>query len=248
MKDHNYSSRKKISDGYKTKVICFLDILGISNFIEENANNTDKICEIYRIVQRALDTDFAHLDWIGAGYFRNKVDISSLSDSIIISFSLEDIGIILPYVCRLISVTQLMFLSHSVPLRGYITVGKLYHNNESSLIFGQGLVKAYKFERDCIKSPRVILDNSLYKRFSEYSESDLKKYFYKLSKEGYQIDINSFFDQMREKGVFMSRNTNEVLLSHKTILDTTLCNDVWHGVLYDNLQDKTSVRIMKWLQ
>lgn len=34
-KDNNYQDRKKLVDGYESKIICFLDILGMSNFVEK---------------------------------------------------------------------------------------------------------------------------------------------------------------------------------------------------------------------
>lgn len=236
LKDINYLERKKLIDGCENKIICFLDILGISKFIEKNRQNDASICEIYRIIQRLINIQFSAQDWLKKAYYDDKVVFSSLSDSIIISFPISDIGILLPYVLRFVASFQFIFLSHGLPIRGVITTGKIYHHRNSQLIFGQGLVKAYECEKKSITSPRVIIDDKLIKKFNKYTVTDFEQHIATLKKAKYIEDINLFFNQLPVPMPKSVKPSLSLLLDcHKEFFKSTITLDTWHNSIYQKM-------------
>jgi hypothetical protein len=248
LKQIAYLERKKLIDKYENKVICFLDILGISKFIENNKDDEEKICELYSVINRLIYTDLSNSGWIPSSYFRDKVIFSSLSDSVIISFPINEIGIILPYVTRIVACFQCLAVSYSLPLRGVMTYGKIHHVKDSQLIFGHGLVNAYQQERKNTHSPRVVIDSRLLDKYNKYSIDNFNMHLEELRREGYQVDIKSFFNKFPDLWLVKSSIEN-LFRCHRDVFDAATTQDIWHNLIYStelNLCDEKPKLVTKF--
>lgn len=234
LKDGDYKNRKRFVDDYDCKVICLLDLLGMSEFIKRTESDK-KICQIYLTINRLINFSFEQ-SLFGKSYYKDKIAISSLSDSVIISFPLSEIALLLPDVAVFSSAFQNMMICYGLPVRGFITIGKLYHQNNEQVIFGEGLVKAYKYEKDKITSPRVVIDNKLISKFNKYTEDELKLHI-----ERSDIDIetainklSSLYTQSELPRLPSSLNIKDILDFNKDILRLRTVTDTIHNDIYDN--------------
>lgn len=105
-----------------------------------------------------------------------KPAVSTFSDHIVISYSLEKISTITGFdesmtaISVLFNFNQLLTriasaaLSIGFLIRGGATIGKLYH--AGGVIFGEALVEAYQIESRTSVYPRVVLSSKVYSRES----------------------------------------------------------------------------------
>lgn len=237
-KDNNYQDRKKLVDGYENKIICFLDILGMSNFVEK-AENDEKICEIYRMINNYIK-NVLPIRFFSESYCADKVTFSSLSDSVIISFPLSEIALLLPYTVMFASLFQYLMLCQGLSVRGFITLGKIYHNKNEPVIFGKGLVKAYQYEKKYIISPRVVIDDKLIAKFDKYTKNDVETHINKLKNKQYISDahIDSFISTYEHAIPAVAKNiqvfSEFFLYTMQGILRMAITDDTMHNEIYKN--------------
>jgi len=67
---------------------------------------------------------------------------------------------------------QFYFLVKGVLVRGAITTGQLYLDDE--FIYGSGLIKAYHLEDKCAIHPRIIVEHEFYDNFPSHIDNDFK--------------------------------------------------------------------------
>jgi hypothetical protein len=65
----------------------------------------------------------------------------------------------------------LQFLAKGIFIRGAITKGRLYH--DASMVFGEGLVRAYHTEQIVARYPRIIVTRDVRTDFQEYMKQHL---------------------------------------------------------------------------
>lgn len=168
-------------EDYEEKVILFIDILGIKEF---SKRNDGKLVELYSKISNLIESDGAltALRKLSPGdnMFFNlaelkdlKYTITSLSDSVIISFNPKHI-IFLPALVRTIRILQIYLLTKGLLSRGCIITGKIYHRNDSHVIFGKGLVNAVEEEAKT-KDPIVTIHETAICRLNRQI-SDIKVY------------------------------------------------------------------------
>lgn len=157
---------------YIEQFVIYIDLLGIKEFISEHETSNPK--QVVALYESILGfAEFRHLNQAIDGITFNFEEllsphytVSVLSDSIIITLPADKVEL-LPFLIRMICISQLNFMMKEVPLRGYIALGKCYHDNEKGVIFGGGLIKAYQKERDSVKYPRVIVDDKVLYRLNK---------------------------------------------------------------------------------
>lgn len=161
-------------EGYEEKVIIYLDILGIGNFTEERAD--EKLIEIYQKLENLYNRITVEKIINTYGLFnidispeRLKFHFSILSDTIIISFSKKYL-LILPMILRIPRALQLLLLQKGLLTKGVVIFDKIYHKNNSEVIFGKGLVRSYKMEKN-LSLPQIVIEDKLWKMY----EGDIKK-------------------------------------------------------------------------
>jgi hypothetical protein len=70
-----------------------------------------------------------------------------------------------------------ILLEKGILFRGGLTIGNLVHN-ENGIVFGQGLIDAYKLENFNAKFPRIILSDKLIKELNYPLETKRNRYTY----------------------------------------------------------------------
>lgn len=123
--------------------VAFLDILGFSSFIDQDAKSVLPI-HLERIRESIAEAK--------AEEIAKHLELRAFSDSIILSTDLSTNSVLNLFhaVVRL----QQKFISRGVLVRGGVAFGK--HYADSDLIYSEGLVAAYKLERDTARFPRVV--------------------------------------------------------------------------------------------
>lgn len=134
---------------YEERIIAFIDILGFKNFVNDESKCED-VGAILKIPYMLRQDEITKI-------FKIKgVMMSSISDSLVFSIRLKERGAMNKINKLLSAFTHALLFQYSLLLRGGITVGKIYHDND--IVFGPGLVKAYELECKMAIYPRIIMD------------------------------------------------------------------------------------------
>jgi len=140
---------------YKDRYIVFIDILGFKDIVNKSNNDNKKAKEILENLKYIERIKKENDEVFNLTSINRKVTI--FSDSIIISYPSLNArsSCFLSLVLDIIYVS-IKLLDKSIYIRGGMTYGKLYH--EDNICFGPAMIKAYNLEQEAIY-PRIIVDN-----------------------------------------------------------------------------------------
>jgi hypothetical protein len=158
---------------FEDHCVVFVDFLGFSNIV---ASGDEKMADLLTILKalQSSRSDFriAHqLIDERHGSVEIKAAISAFSDHVVISYPLERMRVAeglddqtIPYIVMdharaMISEIASLAFTQNLLVRGGITIGKLYH--QEGVVFGQGLIDAYRLESEVAVYPRVVLSASM---------------------------------------------------------------------------------------
>ena len=135
---------------YETKLVAFIDVLGFKALVERDKK--------FRLEQyfEYITNDLKEYSKKGKG----KIDYILISDAIVLLVDFTEIW--LQQLIQIVSVIQAKLLTLKIPLRGAISFGDIYLNQDDNIIVGSGLINAYLLEEKAIY-PRVIFDRKLMK-------------------------------------------------------------------------------------
>jgi len=142
---------------YEERNVVFIDILGFKDLIYKSKENTDRIEEIVRVVNKLHDL-CGHTgmdDDLQNGFDYNR-QVSVFSDNIVISY--KEVGPAVYYLAREAMVIQLVLQYLGIFIRGGLAVGKLYHDGNT--VIGPALISAYELESKTAIYPRIVVDKS----------------------------------------------------------------------------------------
>jgi hypothetical protein len=134
---------------YERRLVVFYDVLGWRSEIAKAGDDQNKIGGLRRLIlshSRVLRMPV-----------KARVNVSTFSDNIVISTPVDKAN--LPYFLRSIAIMQLMTASMHFLLRGGITVGNIYHDDE--VVFGPALNRAYELESQIAVVPRIVMDDEV---------------------------------------------------------------------------------------
>lgn len=162
---HN-SKGKSMDDNYSERAVCFVDILGFTSLIRRLDEFPDSHHHLLRALRRLKELDGSHF-----GLDPERVEISVFSDSIVLTALPQDVGLLVWLGGHL----QADFLKLGFATRGGIAVGRTYH--KSGVLFGEGLLEAYKIEQSASVYPRIVLHPKVVKdvakrRISSFVDRD----------------------------------------------------------------------------
>jgi hypothetical protein len=146
---------------YKPYLIAFFDILGFKNELAE------KTCdEIHRVFE-VFEEDNKFTKTLG-----EEPEMLYFSDSVIRFSVFEKYKDCLDTLvfCEIMSLIHLqsLLIDKGVLVRGALTWGDLYV--EGSMIYGDGVVKAYELESNVAIYPRIIIDPEIIELINRYFE------------------------------------------------------------------------------
>ncbi len=232
---------------YEDKFVAFVDILGFKNMVINN--EIDKITMITRAFQERVLINKKDHDI----NFDKNVEITSISDSIIISYPASDYNGQLLYLLLDLIYIQLNLLSKGILLRGGISFGEVYH--KGNIIVGPAYLDAYALEHEIAIYPRIILNESVINSSINnydpvHSSSDSKEYLnhvlsclHRCEDGFYCIDI---FNQEQECDDLASYN--ELLSKVKPVIELNISNkDIKVQQKYNWLKNQFN-RVMRKLR
>jgi len=158
------------------RIICFLDILGFSEFV--NRYDDDITSTFLQDIQESFALAREHLLENRNMYNKEAVEhleYQTFSDNVCISIPYFDnendflsyFNILSIYVRGL----QLIMMSKGFFMRGGISIGSYYADN--NIIFSKGLINAYKLESEKAIYPRILVDKVIIEKILNYRESQI---------------------------------------------------------------------------
>lgn len=146
------------------RVVFFLDILGFSELVRACAEKPELVESLLQILTEYDDLKSS----MRANLLRpDGLEITTLSDGIVVSAPFEsfrsELDLEWLFVVTAVSTLAVRLLKEGFPVRGAGTIGWLHHS--SDIVFGEGLLEAYRLERSVAIYPRLILSESLVERF-----------------------------------------------------------------------------------
>ena len=188
---------------YKDRYIVFIDILGFKDIVNKSNNDNKKAEEILENLKCIERIKKENDEIFELTSINRRVTI--FSDSIIISYPLLHYG----SGCFLSLVLDIIYISielldKGVYIRGGMTYGKLYHEN--NICFGPAMVEVYSLEQEAIY-PRIIIDKKTIEKALESPGLDRYpitfeeiKNLIKIEDNIYYIDfLSNALDEIEEK-------------------------------------------------
>lgn len=143
-------------ESYSQRVVAFMDILGFKDLVT-NVNENNKLFKLMN-----------YLKWLNKSNYEGFLkecdigkEVTVFSDSIVISYDINDVKGSVFYILLDIIHIQLDLASLGILVRGGVSIGSLYHKEE--VIFGPAMIKAYDLESKYANYPRIIVDEELLK-------------------------------------------------------------------------------------
>lgn len=153
------------------RFVCFLDILGFSNMIEEYETNLSS--SILQDIHLAYEESLKILEFNTSAKNNDAVKhlkYQMFSDCVSISIpyfdNQEDFINNLSIISTFINGFQYNMMTKGFFVRGGISIGSFYSNNH--IIFSQGLVNSYMLESKKAKYPRILVDEKIMQKLTNY--------------------------------------------------------------------------------
>jgi hypothetical protein len=132
---------------YKEKIVAFIDILGFENIVRRLASDPDLFCALKSALKRIKDVEHEGR--------KHNLEVSVFSDSIVVTaHKTEFLGLMNTVVWL-----QRELLQAGIFIRGGMAVGPVYHEN--GILFGEGMLSAYRLESKAAIYPRIVFSNQL---------------------------------------------------------------------------------------
>ncbi|BFG69813.1 hypothetical protein KACHI17_06940 [Sediminibacterium sp. KACHI17] len=177
---------------YERRLIAFIDILGFKDIVKQSETDSSKIELIYLVLEYLKDwekTEKWDLKFLeieedaqkkGVSNFdlRGKTNITSFSDSIVVSVSVDsNINEMASTLIVNLAYIGTVLLEKGILFRGGLTIGNIIHIDNGT-VFGQGLIDAFMLETRSAKYPRIILSDKLLKELNYPLETKRSRYPY----------------------------------------------------------------------
>ena len=217
-----------IVDSYKKSYVAFLDILGFKNMVKKE--DDEKLSRYFHEVSKIID-ELKEIER------KNDIGYIVISDSIILT--VEKVldptrnTEILRQICIAVSKIQKRLALNDIWLRGAISCGETYFNEENNQIVGPAYIDAYLLEEDMAIYPRVILDNTIFQDLEFESSDDFIKEINKpdLNEERYI----ALYDWNKNKTI-TNRTIDQDVLFFIDYLESIVGNKIEFKQIYNNIK------------
>ena len=158
--EHKNEENEMNYDGSKNKylaerIVAFVDILGFKNMVDNSLKSQQSAENLHKALERIYElkkynerlNDIESLREFG-------VEISTFSDSIIISYPIDFEGGLFFIIMELIHL-QIDLVFYGILIRGGLSIGLLYH--KENIVYGPAMNDAYYLESKCAIYPRIII-------------------------------------------------------------------------------------------
>lgn len=142
---------------YGERVVAFLDVLGWREAISRSRTNADFAQEL-GVTLAGLRSHVRQAEWMAEHSFRDDLQISQFSDSIVISVLAENVWDAQNTILMPLGSIVDQLLEAGLLVRGGICKGLMIH--QGGIAYGPALTAAYDLEQ-AAEFPRVLLDDEL---------------------------------------------------------------------------------------
>lgn len=165
----------------KKGIVSFIDILGFKELVKNHPDDTDFFLKIfkgieycyhdYKLGMEDMDDSFDVVHTLQTfsdsivSTVTTKSDVETQLREFLFMFELE--------VQHLAFVQYQMFVDYGILIRGAISFGNIYHDN--NILFGEGMVNAYEMEETLAIYPRIIIDPKIIDLIGKYAK-DVDRY------------------------------------------------------------------------
>lgn len=207
---------------YEPSAVAFIDILGFKNAIKDSSKARGILDALIHVKGRVVEyySDKARERFQGV----LDIELTAFSDSIVISGA-ESQAIIVTFAALEFS---RLLIEKGFLCRGAIACGDLYHKD--GIVFGGGLVKAYKAETSQAIYPRILLDSRTVELLNESRNAP--------------ADFAKLMVSDKDGSVFLN-----LLYTHETANDlrSVLC-DLVQDELQSNLDNECIRQKLEWVK
>jgi hypothetical protein len=149
--DKSTPSHHEHLHGYVERYCAFIDILGFRGLIG-NIRSDNQFIALREVLRKIhAPVDLPTVNW------HTDFRAQSISDAVAISTLASDGGLIRLF--RAIEDLALDLLNEGYFIRGALVRGRLYH--DSSMVFGEALVRAFELENSVARYPRVMISREV---------------------------------------------------------------------------------------
>lgn len=140
---------------FSERIVAFIDILGFKNLVEQSVCSPAIAEKLHKSLQIIYEQKRDNENIEGIGLKDYGVEVTTFSDSIVISYPINYEGGLFFVLLDVIHL-QLQLACQGILIRGGISIGPLYHNGE--IVYGPAMNEAYMLESQYAVVPRVIID------------------------------------------------------------------------------------------
>jgi hypothetical protein len=149
---------------YKKNLVTYIDILGFAGQIEKSRNDEPTVRKIASLLEE-IKTQ-ASLGPVGTST-SEKLAFRTFKFSDLLVRATElgesfEIAHLVDLELLSLSMLQFSFAKKDVLIRGGVCVGDLFVSQDSTIVFGPALVKAYRLESEYAVYPRIVIDRDLH--------------------------------------------------------------------------------------
>lgn len=158
------------------KYIAFIDILGFSKLIcevktERQFNSINIFNSMMHRIMKIIESPEKPIEELPDEYKHlTDMKVTFISDCIILTS--DNPLLVYSYV----SIIQALLIPAGYLTRGYLTKGKVCHEPENNLIWGEGYIRAYNGEKNAIY-PRVVIDSKIIEDMTQADVKSIQKDF-----------------------------------------------------------------------
>jgi hypothetical protein len=149
-----------------THYCAFVDILGFRQLMSDLSGGRLSTDDIEQIMARMQMPDISRPD-----HKPSDVRVQSISDAVVLSSALNATGLLSLFWA--LSALARWLLLRGYLVRGAIVRGRLFHDDK--MVFGEGLVEAYRIESIIARYPRIIVTRPVPLDVQRYSKDDVER-------------------------------------------------------------------------
>lgn len=207
-----------LTENLKEQYVAFLDVMGFSDLV--NKRNVKRLESYFDRIQEVLSS-----------IRTTKTSIQSflISDSIILIApgTKKDFENLIIAIRRI----QSSLLWKKILLRGAVSYGEVFYENQRNIIVGKGFIKAYLLEKEAV-FPRVIIDPIIIKNFGKtkmdfFGEFESLPFYYNFENrlfysksEFSKINDDAIFIDYANKVVKQTELNGNMKMLHETIIES----------------------------
>lgn len=218
------------------QIICYIDILGYNYLINKLGQ------DVFLNIVNSIIHKFNDITRKKLRFIQKDIEfcVKAFSDNIIISSKIpdpfypnfprqrNDTLLMTSFILEFVRKLQInLIIDHGIFIRGGITKGDLYINN--NFVFGNGLIKAYELESKVALYPRIIIDKNL----SDFSNKELhynrmEQLIFKLDDGVPFLDYLNLIEtcsvdiKMRRKEIITENDIRGIFYKHKKVIEENL--------------------------